>query len=67
MDIKLTILSVMFIVLGVVIMVRHKFYKYDTSDMLFATKLKVFLSGLLFCLIGTYGLIDGIIKLIKSS
>lgn len=45
-------------------MIKHKFYKYDTSDMLFATKLKVFLSGLLFSLIGLYGIINEILKII---
>jgi len=65
MDIKLFLLSVFFVVIGVVIMVRHKFYKYDSSDMLFATKLKVFLSGLLFCFIGCWGLISEISKLFK--
>lgn len=31
---------------------KHKFYEYDIDDMLFASKLKVFLSGVLFILIG---------------
>lgn len=59
------IFCLIFIPLGILIMIRHKFYKYDPSDMLFATKLNVFLGGLLFCLIGIYVLVDGIIKLFK--
>lgn len=46
-------------------MVRNKFYKYDSDDMLFATKLNVFLGGVLFSFIGVYGVISEILKLIK--
>jgi len=63
MDINLFVISVVLVIVGVVIMLKHKFYQYATDDMLFATKLKIFLSGLLFCLIGIYGLISEIIKL----
>ena len=63
MDIKLFVISVIFVIIGVVIMIKHKFYQYDTNDMLFATKLKIFLSGLLFSLIGIYGLISEMLKL----
>ncbi|TRX01830.1 hypothetical protein FNW10_09365 [Flavobacterium gawalongense] len=63
MDIKLFVISIVFVIIGVVIMIKHKFYEYDTNDMSFATKLKIFLSGLLFSLIGIYGLMNEILKL----
>jgi hypothetical protein len=58
MDIKLLILSIIFVFIGIITMINNKFYKYESSDMLFATKLKVFLSGLLFSLIGLYGIVS---------
>ncbi|GAB3533016.1 hypothetical protein GCM10027443_17670 [Pontibacter brevis] len=65
MDILLTVVSLMLIITGVLVMLNYKFYKYDTSDTLFATKLKVFLSGLLFSLIGVYVLVNELITLFK--
>ncbi len=46
----------LFFIVGLIIMFKHKFYHYSTNDMLFATKFKIFLSGLLASLIGVYGL-----------
>ena len=66
MDIKLFMISIICVIIGVIIMIKHKFYKYDTSDMLFATKFKIFLSGLLFSLIGLYGLVSEILKLFNK-
>ncbi|RDV13374.1 hypothetical protein DXT99_20360 [Pontibacter diazotrophicus] len=66
MDIVLTILCVFSILLGIMIIVRHKFYKYDMSDMLFVTKLKSFILGLIFIMVGLYGLLDGIAKLLNT-
>lgn len=43
-------------------MLNYKFYKHSPDDMSFATELKVFLGGLLFSLIGVYGIIDNILK-----
>ena len=63
MDFKLTLLSIILIVVGILIMKRHKFYLYPTNDMLFATTLKVFSSGLLFFLMGVYGIVNEILKL----
>jgi hypothetical protein len=48
MDYKVFLASVFFIIIGVVIMRRNRFYKYEADDMLFATKFKVFLRGVLF-------------------
>jgi hypothetical protein len=51
---KLTV-GVLFCLVGVVICLKNKFYKYAADDMSFATKLKIFSSGLLFILIGIFG------------
>jgi len=61
-DIKIFILSIVLIIVGVWIMLNHKFWKYDTSEMLSATKFKVFLSGFILCLIGFWGIITIILK-----
>jgi hypothetical protein len=63
MDIRLSLICILSLVTGIIIMLKNKFYKYETDNMLFATKLKVFLGGLLFSLIGIYGLITEILKL----
>jgi hypothetical protein len=63
MNIKLFLICILSLITGIIIMLKNKFYKYETDDMLFATKLKVFLGGLLFSLIGIYGLINEILKL----
>ncbi len=65
MDVKLFLISILCIVFGIMVMVRHKFYKYETDDTLFATKLRVFMGGLLFCFIGCYGLVSELLKLFK--
>ena len=65
MDAKLFLFSLLFIIIGIIIMTKYKFYKYPSDDMSFATELKVFLGGLLFCLIGVYGIIDQILKIIQ--
>jgi len=46
------IIGIISCLVGLVICIKNKFYKYDTDDMSFATKLKIFLSGLLLILIG---------------
>ena len=42
-------------IIGLIICTKNKFYNYNSNDMLFATKLKVFLSGILFIFIGICG------------
>ena len=63
MDTKLFVISIVCVIIGVLIMIKNPFYNYDTKDMLFATKLKVFLSGLLFSLMGLYGIISEVSKI----
>jgi hypothetical protein len=58
------LLGIMFVILGFRIMMKNKFFKYDSSDMLFATKIKVFLSGLLFFFLGGALFVNGILDLI---
>jgi hypothetical protein len=65
MDVKVILICVALLILGVIIMVTHKFYRYETSDMLFATKFRVFLGGLLLSLVGVYGLFKAISESIK--
>ncbi len=65
MDIKLLLLSILFFIIGIIIIIKYKFYKYPSDDMSFATELKVFLGGLLFCLIGVFGIINQILKIIQ--
>lgn len=66
MNIELFLLSLIFIIIGIIIMVKHKFYRFNSSDMLFASKFKIFLSGLLFTLVGLYGFIQEIFKIFKK-
>lgn len=63
MDIKLFLLSVICIIVGIIVMIKHKFYKYPVNDMLFATKLGVFLGGFLFVVIGGFGVVTEVLKL----
>ena len=46
------IFGILACLVGTLICKSYKFYKYKTSDMLFATTLNVFLGGVLFILIG---------------
>jgi hypothetical protein len=52
------IIGIFFCLIGVVICIKNKFYIYDADDMSFATKLKIFLSGLLFIMIGIFAFIS---------
>jgi hypothetical protein len=65
MDTVVLLLSILFIIIGIIIMLRNKFYKYDTSSMLFPATLKVFMSGLIFFIIGFYGFVYEMSKLFK--
>ena len=67
MDIKLFLISIRSIVVGIMVMVRHKFYKYKTDDMLFATGFRVFTGGLLLSLVGCYILVSVLLKFFKQN
>jgi hypothetical protein len=65
MDIKLLLACIFFLFIGIIIMIKNKFYKHPSDDMLFATEFKIFSSGLLFCFIGICGIIDQILKMLN--
>jgi len=46
-------------------MLKNKFYKYETSDMLFVAKLKVFLGAAILVLYGLLILINELKKVIS--
>lgn len=52
MDIKLLLIGSACLIFGVIMMFKHKFYKYKTSDILFSTKLRVFLAATLIAMFG---------------
>ncbi len=58
----LFLLGIVFIVAGVIIMIRNKFYKTSTKTMLFPAEIKLFMSGLILFLMGIYVLISEILK-----
>ena len=51
-------------VVGVFLMARHKFYKYKTTDMLFAASLRAFLGAALIVLVGILAVINELKKLL---
>ncbi|KIA88626.1 hypothetical protein OC25_26040 [Pedobacter kyungheensis] len=59
------IVGVLSVALGIFIMLKNKFYKYETSDMLFVTKLKVFLGAAILVLYGLLILINEVKKVIS--
>lgn len=63
MDCLLLLISIAFIFFGIVIMKNNRFYDYSYDDMLFATKLKIFLCGFLICAVGLYGVINQILTI----
>ncbi len=63
MNITLFIIGVACLTVGAFLMTRHKFYKYKTSDMLFAASLRAFLGAALIVLIGILAIINELKKL----
>jgi len=47
MHIKYFILGLCFLIVGLILMWKYKFFRYRTTDVLFYTELKVFLGALL--------------------
>lgn len=52
MDVQILLIGVLCIVVGLMMMIRSKFYKYKTSDMLFAAKLNTFIPSAFLVLLG---------------
>jgi len=66
MDIKGFLLCLILLIVGIIVMLRNRFYKNESDGFLYVSELKLFLGGLLATLIGAAGLIDAIIKLLKQ-
>lgn len=64
MNITFLAIGVISLLIGVVMMIKHKFYKYKTSDMLFATKLRVFLGSAVLVLFGVLIVVNELKKLL---
>ncbi|KIA95216.1 hypothetical protein OC25_07850 [Pedobacter kyungheensis] len=65
MNFPFLIVGILSVVFGIIMMVKHKFYKYKSSDMLFAAKLKVFSSSAILVLFGIMILINELKKLVN--
>ena len=65
MNIQFFIVGVISVLLGMVIMLKNKFYRYKTNDMLFVTKLRVFLGSAVLVLFGILIMINEIRKVIN--
>lgn len=63
-NITFFVIGVVSLFVGVIMMIKHKFYKYKTSDMLFVTKLRVFLGSAVLALFGILIVINELKKLI---
>ena len=64
MDFKILLICVLLVIVGIMLMVKNKFYKHPANDMSFPAELKLFLSGVLLSLIGIYGIVSEILKII---
>lgn len=65
MNTKYILFGIVATVIGLILMSKYKFYKYDRSDMLFATKLKVFLSSFILFALGLFLIINEVLKILK--
>lgn len=65
MNFQFLVVGILSVILGIFLMVKHKFYKYKSSDMLFAAKLKVFSSSAVLALFGLLVLINELKKVIS--
>ena len=64
MEMTLFLLSIVFIIAGVILMIRNKFYNTSTKTMLFPAEIKLFLSGLILVLMGVYIFISELLKVL---
>ena len=64
MEITLFLFSILFIVAGVILIIRNKFYNTSTKTMLFAAEIKLFILGLILVLMGFYILVNELLKVI---
>lgn len=64
MEMTLFLFSIIFIVIGVILIIRNKFYNTSTKTMLFAAEIKLFILGLILVLMGFYILVNEFLKVI---
>lgn len=63
MIMTLLLLSIFFIIAGVILMIRNKFFETSTKTMLFPAKIKLFMAGLILFLMGICVFISELLKL----
>jgi len=64
-DITTFAVCVLFLLVGIVLMVKNRFYKHKSNDILFPIELRMFLGGGILTLLGGYGVIVELIKLLR--
>lgn len=62
MEMTLFLLGIFFIITGVILMIRNKFYKTSNKTMLFPAEIKLFLLGLILVLMGVYIFLSELLK-----
>ncbi|SES26644.1 hypothetical protein SAMN04488023_15215 [Pedobacter rhizosphaerae] len=65
MNIQFFIVGVCFLIVGVILMWKYKFFKYKAIDTLFYTELKVFLGALILAGMGLAIIINELKKVIN--
>lgn len=65
MDITLFSIGSVSLIVGIILIIRNRFYKHKSSDMLFVAELKIFLGGLILVGIGLAILINEIKKVMS--
>lgn len=63
MDITLFSIGFVTMIIGIILMIRNRFYKHKSSDMLFVAELKIFLGGLILTGMGIAILINELNKM----
>lgn len=63
MNITFTITGIVSLIIAFFLIRNYKFYNHKVDDMLFATKLKVFLGAIILVIYGLFIIINEIMKL----
>ncbi|GEC77322.1 hypothetical protein B0A61_03900 [Flavobacterium aquatile LMG 4008 = ATCC 11947] len=63
MSYNFLLIGIISLIIAIFLLRKYKFYKYKTSDMLFATKLQVFLGALVLAMFGIMIILYEILKL----
>ena len=59
------LIALVFIPVGIFFMLKYKYWKQNTNSMLYPLYFKLFIGGGMLFIAGIYGLVDGIVKLLK--